>query len=196
MDELFCAIKQGKPNKAPRRDGICLEFCKHKWETTKQDLLDIMNDMYREGKITYQQKYGIIVCIPKQGNPTCPEDYRPLSLLNTDYKLLTRIIANRLRIWMKDILHPAHHFAPSETTVFEALATVRNAMAYAELSGTPMCILTIDFLEAFNRISTTICYNTEETRAQKALSATHQKYIQQRHISRTDKWLPITTHSD
>ena len=55
-----------------------------------------MNDMYTNGKITSQQKYGIIECIPKQENPTRPEDYRPLALLNTDYKLLTRIIANRL----------------------------------------------------------------------------------------------------
>jgi len=66
FDELFCAIKQGKPNKAPGRDGICLEFFKHAWETTKQDLLDVMNDMYKGGKITDQQKYGIIVCIPKK----------------------------------------------------------------------------------------------------------------------------------
>ena len=46
MDELTYAVKQSKPNKAPGRDGICLEFYKIKWETTKQDLLDIINDMY------------------------------------------------------------------------------------------------------------------------------------------------------
>jgi len=112
-----------------------------------------MNDMYRDGKITDQQNYGIIVCIPKQGNPTRPEDYRPLTLLTTDYKLLTRIITNRLRIWMKDILHPAQHCGLSETTVFEAFATIRDAVAYAEVSGTPLCILSIDFKEAFDRIS-------------------------------------------
>jgi hypothetical protein len=153
FDELFCAIKQGKPNKAPRRDGICLEFCKVTWETTKQDMLDIMNDMYKDGKITDQQKYGIIVCIPKQGNLTRPEEYRPLTLLNTDYKLLTRIIANRLRIWMKDILRHAQHCRLSENTVFEELATIRDAVAYAEVSGFPLCILSIDFKESFERIS-------------------------------------------
>ena len=90
---------------------------------------------------------------PKKGNPTRPEDYRLLTLLNTDYKLLTRIIANRLRIWMKDILHPAQHCGLSETTVFEALATIRDAVAYTEVSGTPLCIISIDFKETFDRIS-------------------------------------------
>ena len=68
-DELSCAVKQGKPNKAPGRDGICLEFYKKTLETTKQDLLDIINDMYTEGQITDRHKYGIIVCVPKQATP-------------------------------------------------------------------------------------------------------------------------------
>jgi hypothetical protein len=111
-----------------------------------------MNDMYREGQITDRQKYGIIVCIPKQARPMRPEDYRPLTLLNTDYKLLTRIIANRLRPWLTELLHPAQHCCLPGTTVFEALATIRDAVAYAELTGTPLCLLSIDFKEDFDNI--------------------------------------------
>ena len=51
MDDLSYTVKQGKPNKAPKRGGICLEFYKKTWETTKEDPLDIMNDMFREGQI-------------------------------------------------------------------------------------------------------------------------------------------------
>jgi hypothetical protein len=124
VDEMSHAVKQGKPHKAPGRDGICLEFYKKRWETTKQDLLDVMNDMYREGQITDRQIYGIIICIPKQARPMRSEDYRPLTLLNADYNLLTRIIANRLRPWLTEFLHPAQHCGLPGTTVFEALATI------------------------------------------------------------------------
>jgi hypothetical protein len=89
LDELEKAIRQAKPNKAPGRDGICTEFYKAMWGTVQRDLLDIVNEMYKEGHITDQQKYGTIICIPKQTSPTQPEDYRPLILLNMDYKLLT-----------------------------------------------------------------------------------------------------------
>jgi hypothetical protein len=44
IDELSYAVKQGKPNKAPGRDGTCLEFYKKTCETTKEDLLDMMKD--------------------------------------------------------------------------------------------------------------------------------------------------------
>jgi hypothetical protein len=112
-----------------------------------------MNDMCREGQITDWQKYGIIVCIPKQARPMHPEDYRLLTLLYTDYKLLTRIIAKPLRPWLTELLHLAQHCGLPGPTVFEALATIRDAVAYAELTGTPLCLLSIDFKEAFDNIS-------------------------------------------
>jgi len=49
MDELFQAVKQDKPNKAPGQDGICLEFINKTSEVTKYDLLGVMNNMYRDG---------------------------------------------------------------------------------------------------------------------------------------------------
>jgi hypothetical protein len=107
LDELDKAIRQAKPSKAPGRDGICKEFYKAMWGTVKRDLLDILNEMYKEGHITDQQKYDIIICIPKQTSLTQTEDYRPLTLLNTDYKLLTRIIVNRLRPWLTYYTHPS-----------------------------------------------------------------------------------------
>jgi len=152
MEKLSYAIKLGK-HKAPGRDGICLGFYKKTWGTTKQDLLDIMNDMYREGQLPDQQIYGIVVCIPKQATPTRPEDYRPLTLLNTDYKFLTKITANRLRPWLADILHRTQHCGIPGNTVFEALATIRDAVAYAEVTGARLCLLSIDFKEAFDKIS-------------------------------------------
>jgi hypothetical protein len=97
LEEIQHAIKRGKLHKAPGYDGICLEFLKNTWETIKEDLLDLVNEMYHEELITDQQKYGIMVCIPKSPHPTRIEDYRPLTILNTDFKLVTRIIANCLR---------------------------------------------------------------------------------------------------
>ena len=63
----------------------------------KTDLLEILNSMYIDGTILENQLNGIIVCITKHAHPVTIDDYRPLTLMNTDYKILTRIIATRLR---------------------------------------------------------------------------------------------------
>jgi len=99
MEELLKAEKQGKPNKAPGQDGICLELINKTREMTKYELLEVMN-MYRDEIISDEQNQGILVCLAKNPDPTRIEDYRPLTLMNTDYKLFTRIITNRLRPWL------------------------------------------------------------------------------------------------
>jgi len=97
LEEIHHAIQIGKPHKAPGYDGICQEFLKKTWETTKEDLLHIVNEIYRDALILEHQKFGIIVCIPNQPNALHIEDYRPLMILNNDFKLVTRITANHLR---------------------------------------------------------------------------------------------------
>lgn len=104
IEELLHAVQKGKSNKAPGRDGICLEVFKNTWESSKQDMLAVMNNMYNEGVMTEIQKHGIVVCLPKTYCPTKLEEYRPLTVFNTDYKLMGRIIANRLRPCMPYVL--------------------------------------------------------------------------------------------
>jgi hypothetical protein len=105
VEELEHAIRTGRKKKSPGRDGIFHEFFFAKtWSYAKHDFLEIMNDMYFTG-MTEAQKNGNIVCLPKRANPLRVDEYRPLTLLNTDYKLLTRITANRLRPWIHDVLH-------------------------------------------------------------------------------------------
>jgi len=57
MEELFQAVKQVKPNKAPGQNGIYLQFIEKTWEVTKYDLLEVMNNMYRDGIISDQQNH-------------------------------------------------------------------------------------------------------------------------------------------
>jgi hypothetical protein len=159
MDELQHAIQKGKPQKAPGCDGISHDFYKATWEMNKDDMLTIINQMYKDGQIADTQKRGMLICIPKIPNSQRPDDYRPLTLLNADYKLLTRILATRLRPWLASILHPGQHCGISGPTVYEELATVRDAIAYAAHSRKPLCILSLDFKEAFNNISHTYLFS-------------------------------------
>jgi hypothetical protein len=69
-------------------------------------MLALFNLMYIDGIIRDQQKYGLVVCIPKKPAPTKPAEYRPITLLNTEYKILARIIMNRLRPILDKLLYP------------------------------------------------------------------------------------------
>ena len=152
-EELHTVVHRTTGNKSPGHDGICMEFFKNNWSTIKDDMLVMFNQMYSTGSIKEQQKHGIVICIPKTTTPKTPAHYRPITLLNTDYKILARIVANRLRPIIAEILHPSQHGGRQGGGIFDALATVRDAIAYAEMTNTPLCVLSLDFTEAFDRIS-------------------------------------------
>ena len=98
------------------------------------------------------KKNGTLLCLPTKADPEGPDDYRPLLLLNADHKLLTRIIANRLQPWMSDILQSSQHCGRHGNTIFEAVAAIRDIVAYTEVHKESVCLLTIDFKEAFDRM--------------------------------------------
>jgi len=151
-EELQTVVHRVMGNKAPGRDGICVEFFKKNWSTI-MDMLLVYNQMYSTGNIREQQKHAIVVCIPKTTAPKTPADYRPITLLNTDYKFLARIVASRLRPILAELLHPSQQGGMQGGGTFDAVATVRDAIAYAEKTQTPMLVLSLDFTEAFDRIS-------------------------------------------
>jgi hypothetical protein len=141
MEELPLAVRSRQTLKTPGIEGICQEFFKLTWETMKH-LLEVLNQMHSNGTIMEQQKHGILVCLPKTPTPSRPEDYRPLTLLNEDFKLLARI-TNQLRPWLVDRLQPSQHLGVQGNIVLEAISAMRQAVACSETTNTAQCILSL-----------------------------------------------------
>jgi len=106
-----------------------------------------------ERKVSAQQKHGVIVCLPKSSDPTTPVDFRPITLLNTDYKIMARIIAYQLRPMTEELLHPSQFCGVPGRTILEAMANVLEASAQAEVTRVQLCVLSLDFQETFDRIT-------------------------------------------
>jgi hypothetical protein len=97
-EELKAAINKGDGNNAPGRDGIGLGLCEATWDALKDDWLNLFSQIFTTNNVSEQQKRGVIVCVPKTARPHQPSDCRPITLLNTDYKILARIMANQFNI--------------------------------------------------------------------------------------------------
>jgi hypothetical protein len=121
-------------------------------------MLDVMNHMYKNMSETDAQKSGTLVCLPNKADPGAPDEYRTLTLLNADHKILSRIIAKRLEPCMSDILQPSQHCGGQGNTIFEAVAAIRDIISYTEVYNGSVCLLTIDFKDAFDRISKSSSY--------------------------------------
>jgi hypothetical protein len=92
-EELYAALKPGGPNKAPESDGISREFYMQLWDNLRNDILGVMKKVIINNSMTRRQKHGIIVSLSKDNGDIIPAEYRPITLMNRDYKLLARIMA-------------------------------------------------------------------------------------------------------
>jgi hypothetical protein len=99
------------------------EFYTAHWDIMRKEMLDIIQQMHTKGNIMPQQKQGIIVLLPKTTNPSTPDHYRALTLLNLDIKIMARIIALRLNRWLPDIIHSSQHCGIQGTSILETTAT-------------------------------------------------------------------------
>jgi len=85
-------------NKTPGSDGLPAKFYKIFWNDIADLLLGSINYAYETGQLSVSQKRGIVKLIPKKdAEPYYVKNWRPISLLNCDYKLATKVVANRLK---------------------------------------------------------------------------------------------------
>ena len=89
--------------RAPGIEGLTVEFYKAYWEIVSADLLDVFNESLACGSMPMSCHRAVIMLLPKKGNLQDLMNWRPVSLLCVDYKLLSK--AYRLREAMEQSIH-------------------------------------------------------------------------------------------
>lgn len=103
--ELETVLKEAAKKKTPGPDGLTYEFYLKFSEHLIDDLVVVFNKYLIEGvRPSMNFSKGIICLIPKKGNPYDIGNKRPISMLNADYKLFTKILANRLHPLLDKII--------------------------------------------------------------------------------------------
>lgn len=105
-EEISLAIKQLKNNKAPGPDGLSNDFYKILAPHIVDTLVSVFNTILAGQDVPLYFNSALLKVLHKPGrDPDFPASYRPISLLNSDYKLLTKIIADRLKCVIHHIVH-------------------------------------------------------------------------------------------
>jgi len=152
-NEVLSALRAGARHRAPGIDGLSLEFYTANWDTISTDLIELLNQMFLQKHIPPRQKQGILICLPKSHDSHTPDDYCPISLFNTEYKLLAWVLACRLCPIPADQLLTSQYCGVPGNSILDALAGIHDILAHYENKRKPMCLLTLDFKQAFDRIS-------------------------------------------
>ena len=162
MTEIQQALQTMENGKSPGTAGISIEFYKEFFELLKKDLQDIFNNVLFEQKITAQTwNQAIISLISKQTEKLNSLKYwRPISLLCTDYKILTKILANRLKQILPDIISQEQNCSIPQRTIFNNLFLIRDLIKYQKEKKQKFYLLQVDQEKAFDEIDRPFLFQT------------------------------------
>ncbi|KAK3227568.1 hypothetical protein Dsin_007430 [Dipteronia sinensis] len=104
MAKIWTALSSCDGNKSPGPDGFNLNFFKAQWEEIQEDLLGFINEFHKDGSVVKNLNRTFITLIPKVSKPENVKDFRPICLVGYLYKVLAKVLANRLRKVMDSVI--------------------------------------------------------------------------------------------
>ena len=138
--------------KSPGSDGLPMEFYVKFWPILGTDLVNVLNSCYLSGVMSLSQRRGLISLIFKKGDRLDPRNWRPITLLNVDYKLAARVVAGRLLKVIHLIVAKDQTCGVPGRFIGENVSIIRDVVSFASRTGFPLAILSLDQEKAFDRV--------------------------------------------
>jgi hypothetical protein len=105
-EEINNIIWSMEPDKAPGADGFTIHFYRACWDIIKTDILTMIKDFQERAKVGGSTNSTFLALIPKEVNPSSFEQFRPISLCNTSYKILSKLLENRIKPMLEKLISP------------------------------------------------------------------------------------------
>ena len=152
LQEIWDAIVSFFNGRSPGPDGMSIEFYKVVFDIIKNDLRRVLNSFLGGARMPAKFKAGLITLVPKQEPVNDIGNFRPISLLNSDYKIFTKIITTRLKPILENIIHGSQFAQPGKD--IQGMNTViRDLVTDMERSSTDSFFVSVDFRKAYDSVN-------------------------------------------
>ena len=161
IEELGKALRELPNNKSPGSDGMTTEFYKFFWPNIKEIVFDSLSYAYNYETLSIEQKRGILTLTPKKDKDLrLLKNWRPISLLNTDYKILAKTLSSRLQKVISSIIKSDQTGYIKGRYIGNNVRTIYDIIDYCNLTDKPGMVVFLDFEKAFDSISWDFLHRT------------------------------------
>ena len=161
IKELSQALKQTKNNKTPGIDGFPADFLKVFWTELCVWIQQALNTSYDKRKLSISLRQCLIICLPKKDkNREEINNWRPLSMLSSIYKLASAAIANRIKPILNYLIDRSQTGFISGRNIAESTRLVYDIIHTTDKLNIPGLLVSIDFQKAFDSISWKFIFKT------------------------------------
>ena len=155
-DEILATLKLMKNDSAPGLDGLPVEVYKLFWLDFKPILTNVFNYCHESGSLAPSQSQALL-CLLHKGGDSVREDissWRPIALLNADYKILAKLLALRLQKVLNKLIDPNQCAFVKGRGISFMLREVYDLIEREKSKDSQSILLSIDYSKAFDTLST------------------------------------------
>ncbi|CAM8902499.1 unnamed protein product [Rhodiola kirilowii] len=152
-NEIAEIVKNLPSFKAAGPDGYNAEFFKASWPLIEKDLLDSIRNFMLTSVMPSGINSTFLALIPKVKNACCPVDFRPISCCNVVYKIISTLLANRLKPVLKYLVNEAQSAFVEERNIAYNINLVQELLGNYNRKGvSKRCMLKLDILKAYDTV--------------------------------------------
>jgi ribonuclease HI/exonuclease III len=152
QQEIKEALDQMNPDKAPGPDGFTARFYQHCWEIIKKDLSKMIQKSQKVSKLGGSTNSSFLALIPKEKGAISFNRFRPISLCNTSYKIIAKVIANRLKTALPLIVPENQGGFVQGRHIADNIILVQEAIHSSVLRKEKGMVIKLDLANAFDRV--------------------------------------------
>lgn len=154
-EEIRNAVFHMHPDKAPGLDGMSPTFFQKNWNVVGKEVILMVRDFFRTGVLLDNINATNIVLIPKKKNPSRLTELRPIALCNVVMKIITKVIANRLKEVLDSVISETQSaFLPGRLITDNVMISfeVMHYLKRKKFGKEGFMALKLDMSKAYDRI--------------------------------------------
>ena len=156
------ALRLSNRGKTPGADGLSVEFYVHFWHKLGETLVAVFNLGIERGELPESMKASITRLIHKKDDKRNLKNWRPISLLNVDYKICSKAVSLRLSKVLGSIVDPDQTCSVPGRSISSNLVLLRDTLAFIERTNEFGILVSLDQEKAFDRVDRSFLLNLLE----------------------------------
>jgi len=160
FQELTEAVTQMSTGRSPGIDGLPVDFYKAFWKIIGRDFYEVVQKCFNDKLLPKSCQRAVLALLPKKGDLSLLKNWRPVSILTSDYKIIAKLLANRMKCVLGDIIHQDQSYCIPGRTIHDNIFLIRDILDYSKLYEENIGFLFLDQEKAFDRVDHGFLFET------------------------------------